>query len=132
MRVLPKMACMPLAILLSACVPSDVYYDDNGNYVPPPNATTQAQRIHAPNPGMDRNDSYYSRHYSYDRAGYYDSNGYIIEEDDSLNIPGGMLPPRGMCRVWFADRSLKNQPRIESCGGIKQRVPTGAYVIYGG
>jgi hypothetical protein len=50
----------------------------------------------------------------------------------TMNDHSCMFPPRGMCRVWFTKRAPANQPAIESCNGIKSRVPAGAYVIYGG
>ena len=70
--------------------------------------------------------------YSYDRAGYYNQDGSYIGVHSDFAVPPDMFPARGMCRVWFPDRRPVNQPDIESCDGIKSRVPVGAYVIYGG
>jgi len=144
MRILSSLACISLMALLSACgTPSDGYYDANGNWIATnPN---NANHSHAPLPGGThdtRYDEYDDNHpaattvttttYTYDRAGYYNRDGSYIGADSSFAVPQNMFPPRGMCRVWFADRTPDNQPSIESCDGIKSRVPAGAYVIYGG
>lgn len=140
MRTLTSLACVSLISLLAACGDNQ-RYDANGNYMAPPNATTEAQRTHSPSPGHSSDDYYGDRNhgryadgapYTYDRRGYYDNNGYYVTNDSGLNVPQDMFPPRGMCRVWFTDRSPANQPAVESCNNIKSRVPAGAYVIYGG
>jgi len=126
------LACVCLVPLLSACgTPSDGYYDANGNYIPY-NRYNREAHDHAPLPGGPHPD--YSDHgyYTYDRAGYYDYNGYYISMDNGPSIPEDMFPPRSMCRVWFPERPVARQPAIEDCAGIKSRVPAGAYVIYGG
>lgn len=134
---LTALACISLATLLSACgTPDGGYYDANGNWIP--NNPNNATRNHAPLPGGTHdaydNDDYRHRHhvttYSYDRPGYYNTSGYYDRLEGGA--PASMMPPRGMCRVWFTDRLPENQPRIESCDGIQYRVPEGAYVIYGG
>jgi hypothetical protein len=133
MRTIASLACVSLLTLVSACAtPSDGYYDANGNYVPY-NRYNQVAHDHSPLPGGTNTyaNNGYAPAYSYDRAGYYDHNGYYIAMDGGLNVPQGMFPPRGMCRVWFADR-VNDQPPVESCNGIQSRVPAGAYVIYGG
>jgi len=143
MRTIPLLICVSALSLLAACGSNDGYYDSNGNWVPPANATTQAQRVHAPDPAMNYSDHPYrpvdgavTRTTTvttyYDRAGYYDSNGYYVAEDVAPVVPEGMFPPRGMCRVWFSNRTPDHQPAVESCDGIRTRVPAGAYVIYGG
>lgn len=140
MRSLTSLACLCSLSLLTACGAQDGYYDTNGNYVAPPNATTDVHRRHSPSPGGSSDDYYGRRHhdrydngtYAYERRGYYDYDGYYIDRDDHLNAPESMFPPRGMCRVWFTDRVPSKQPGIESCDGIRTRVPDGAYVIYGG
>ncbi len=142
MRIIPSLACISALSLLAACGGQDGYYDNNGNYIAPPNATTDAQRVHSPSPGQSSGDYYRERHphkrhgngkpYNYERRGYYDDNGYYIDGNDELNVPEDMFPPRGMCRVWFTDRVPSRQPGIESCTNIRSRVPAGAYVIYGG
>ncbi len=151
MRTITTLATLSLVALLSACgMPNDGYYDANGNYVPPPNATTDAQRFRAPDPGRSyRHDhdrdraGYYEERpvvvvppgapaYIYDRAGYYDYNGYYVTFDDRMEVPQGMFPPRGMCRIWLPGRVPSKQPAIETCNNIQARVPAGAYVIYGG
>lgn len=136
MRTLTKLACVSFLSLLSACgTPSDGYYDANGNYVPY-NRYNSEDHAHSPLPGGTRDQYEPARTdygvVRYDRAGYYDSNGYYITVDNGPNVPTSMFPPRGMCRVWFPERAAIDQPRIESCDGIRSRVPAGAYVIYGG
>jgi len=134
MRTLTSLACVSLISLLSACASPDAgYYDANGNWIAKnPN---NANHSHSPLPGgtynQDRAD-YDAPAYTYTRRGYYDYNGYYIAKDGGLNVPTDMFPPRGMCRVWFAERSPDSQPAVESCSDIKSRVPAGAYVIYGG
>jgi len=132
MRTLSTLVCVSLVSLLSACgTPSDGYYDTNGNWIPN-NPHTGAN--HAPLPGGTYDADYDSNvpAYTYTRRGYYDYNGYYIAKDGGLSVPPEMFPPRGMCRVWFTERDAAHQPPIESCNGIRARVPAGAYVIYGG
>jgi len=133
-------ACICLVSLLSACgTPSDGYYDANGNYIPY-NRYNQEAHPHGPLPGGTHDSRDNDRQSyttvttttTYDRAGYYDHNGNYTAMDRDLRVSDNMFPSHGMCRVWFPDRSDSNQPRIESCDGIQSRVPTGAYVIYGG
>jgi len=143
MRTFSLIAGLSLVTLLSACgTPSDGYYDANGNYIPY-NRYNQQNHDHAPIPG-GTHDPYASDDahpvayttttttYSYDRPGYYDSNGYYRTMSGGVTAPDDMLPPRGMCRVWFPDRALDDEPAIESCSGIHSRAPAGAYIIYGG
>ena len=136
MRNLKSLTCISLIALLAACgTPSDGYYDANGNYVPY-NLNHKENHDHAPLPGgtaSDQPTSYTTTTttYSYDRPGYYDRNGYYSTMR-GVRAPSDMLPPSGMCRIWFANRQPGNQPDIESCDGIQSRVPAGAYVIYGG
>lgn len=118
---------------LAACgTPDGGYYDANGNYIPTDTPHNMQQDQHSPLPGGPR--TYYGQapYYKYDRAGYYDRNGYYIERNSGFEVPDNMFPPRGMCRVWFVERALVDQPAVESCNGIRSRVPAGAYVIYGG
>lgn len=138
MRTVTLLACISLASLLSACGgPSEGYYDANGNYVRN-SSYNKETRAYEPirsedrnNPRIDDSSPIHSTT-TYDRRGYYDYNGDYVEREDGLNVPQDMFPPRGMCRVWFKDRVPANQPSVESCDGIKSRVPAGAYVIYGG
>jgi hypothetical protein len=146
MRTLTTLACLSTLLLTACGNPNEGYYDANGNYIPPANTTTEVQRRHSPSPaahmderysdrrmGRYREPSDYDRYDRYDRRGYYDYNGYYVSNDDRyMDVPAGMFPPRGMCRVWFTDRVPSDQPAIESCDGIHARVPAGAYVIYGG
>jgi len=139
MRSFTYLACVSLVSLLSACgTPDSGYYDANGNWIPY-NRYNREAHDHSPLPG-GTHPPYDDHHqvtttvttYTYDRPGYYDYNGYYMAMDSGLNVPQDMFPPRGMCRVWFPDRVALHQPGIESCDGIRSRVPAGAYVIYGG
>lgn len=136
MKKLSLVACASLATLLSACgTPHNGYYDEYGRYVPPTGTETDLDRA-------NETSNYYQRKYrqvsdeyeapAYTRAGYYDYRGYYIPREGAFSVPANMFPPRGMCRVWFPDRSPAYQPAVESCDGISYRVPAGAYVIYGG
>ena len=126
MRILPTLACVSIATLLSACgQASDGYYDANGRYM---YYTTENRSAYNHGPLNEA-----SMPYTYDRRGYYEYDGRYIEQAEyTPNVPKNMFPPRGMCRVWFTDRPLRNQPPVESCNTIRTRVPAGAYVIYGG
>ena len=146
MRILKTVTCLPLVALLAACGSTEQgHYDANGNYVPPPNPTP-AERIHTPDPGLAY-DEYYSQygannnypdgrqHYETKVTTTYDENGNRVTRDyvteNSYAIPAALLPPRGFCRVWFANRKPEDQPKVETCDGIRQRAPAGSYVIYG-
>ncbi|NBX02470.1 MAG: hypothetical protein EBR02_00100 [Alphaproteobacteria bacterium] len=140
-RALALLACVSLVSLLAACGPDRRgYYDSHGTYVATNDTPhNKSKNAYAPMPGgnpNEINDHEYSREYgddtNYTRRGYYDYNGYYMAKDSGLAVPGNMFPPRGMCRVWFIDRSPSDQPEVESCSGIRSRVPAGAYVIYGG
>ena len=123
------LSCVSLISLLAACgTPNGGYYDHNGNYIATDTPHNMQTNTHAPLPGGVNDDE----DYRYTRRGYYDYNGYYIPTDSGLSVPANMFPPRGMCRVWFTDRAAVDQPPIESCVGIRARVPAGAYVIYGG
>jgi len=133
------MAVLLTASLLSGCAtPDNGYYDANGNWIPYNRYNREAHE-HSPLPGGTY-DSRYDRApvtttvttYTYDRPGYYDYNGYYIAPGGGLNVPPEMSPPHGMCRIWFSERTADSQPPIETCEGIRSRVPMGAYVIYGG
>lgn len=133
MRKLMLLTSAALLSLLSACgTPDAGYYDANGNYIPN-NPYNRNAHDHAPLPG-GTHQPYDERAvtYHYDRPGYYDRNGYYIARDKGPTVSEDMFPPRGMCRVWFPERAVIDQPGIESCNGIQSRVPAGAYVIYGG
>ncbi len=130
MRILSIITCLSTAAMLTACMANDGHYDSRGNYIMPSNSANQGN--YSGSTGDFSQGYNHSRDFSYDRAGYYDYNGYYITENSSLNVPEGMSPPRGKCRVWFPERTPENQPKVESCNSIKDRVPAGAYVIYGG
>lgn len=154
-RFIPLFAC---AALMSACAPSG-YYDSEGHYrtyseghhKADPMADNARDYDHRDRPRMggDYRQPYETtttiidsrdyparttttRTYRFVRPGYYDNNGYYIARESGPVIPPGMFPPRGMCRVWFPERSARYQPPLESCAGIDARVPDGAYVVYGG
>ena len=136
-RAAAFLGCVCLVALVSACdAPNGGYYDANGNFIATDSPYNVSKNNHAPLPGGP-GDGYYSDRTDhpvnqYDRAGYYDSYGHYWANYSSLNVPEDMFPPRGMCRVWFSGRPLVDQPPVESCDGIRSRVPAGAYVIYGG
>lgn len=131
LRALTLATCVSAAALLSACgTPNGGYYDANGNYNPTGSPYTIKEDKHSPLPGGVR--PYDDENFRYRRAGYYDYNGYYLDRSTNMRVPESMLPPRGMCRVWFIERVAADQPGIESCDGIYSRVPVGAYVIFGG
>ena len=152
MRTFTSIACVSLLALLSGCaVPPDGYYDANGNWVATSVANPKVAENHPPLPGGPYNqyDTYDNAYapaptvytttttsYHYDRAGYYAPDGTYVGPDYTpamvVPVPNDMFPPHGMCRVWFTNRAPNDQPAIESCDGIRARVPAGAYVIYGG
>lgn len=128
------LACVAVVSLLAGCAEPSGYYDQNGHYVlhnTPHNAKDHPQSFNSrKNTDYDYQPSHSA--YDYDRRGYYNQNGYFVPTDSAHTVPENMFPPRGMCRVWFTERANMDQPAIESCDGIKSRVPAGAYVIYGG
>lgn len=147
MRTFTSVVCVSMLALLSACSPQpDGYYDANGNWIATGVVNPKVAQDHAPFPGgvYDARANYYENTppayttttvtYNYDRAGYYAPDGTYIGPDyvSAVPVPTDMFPPRGMCRVWFSNRAPDDQPAIESCSGIRTRVPAGAYVIYGG
>lgn len=137
---LKLLICSSLVSLLAACgTPDNGYYDANGKYNVSASPHNAKKSLAYPTSGKS-NDEYYARtddrtnqgNYSYERVGYYDQNGNFIDRQSGFNVPEDMFPPKGMCRVWFTQRSVAEQPAIESCNSIKSRVPAGAYVIFGG
>lgn len=140
-RTSSKFSCIIVLLLLTACgEPMNGYYDSKGNFV-----STEMQNNTNNTPryiGSVRNDEKYARsqdrrnhrrlHPQYDRLGYYDHTGHYVADDGILNVPENMFPPRGMCRIWFVERPVAEQPGIETCSGIESRIPTDAYVVYGG
>jgi hypothetical protein len=131
MRTLSLLTCASLAVLVSACAETPGgYYDDKGNFVR--TAGNSAPFEH--NVTLRDKARLENRAHAYERRGYYDYYGNYMEHDeDGLNVPTSMFPPRGMCRVWFTDgRGLRDQPPVQACSQIRSRVPAGAYVIYGG
>jgi hypothetical protein len=116
---------------LVGCSEYSGYYDSNGNYVP----AKYADEYHNGADGRRYHNAAEQEYISantYTQPGYYDYYGNLVTLDQRTGVPKSMFPPRGMCRVWFPDRELEREPGIESCEGIRARVPVGAYVIYGG
>ena len=159
MKLAKTLACISLVSLtaLAACSDQgDGYYDSRGNYhwsgaKDPANASYDMKADRSINPSGD--DNYYVDHSAvrgdsmkvsgyrrdkdpeispYKRMGYYDYNGTYYASNAGPNIPRSYFPRKGLCRVWFMDRDAVDQPAIESCRGIQNRVPDGAYVVYGG
>jgi hypothetical protein len=136
MNITRKIVCRSLVSVMTACAPSG-YYDSNGDYRSYGKSDSfRHDKAIAGTPTTDNyssdNGSVTTTTVTYTRPGYYDRNGYYIARDSGPHVSEEFLPPRGMCRVWFADRPATDQPQVESCKGIQGRVPVGAYVIYGG
>ncbi len=144
-RGLAIAACVSMVALLAACTNSDGYYDSDGRFVPYTvngkstnpysNGKTGNEYNARPDASYTNQVKHQSRQpYSteYSRRGYYDYDGDYVTDGSIETVPASMFPPRGKCRVWFTDRQYDRQPGIESCDGIRNRVPSGAYVIYGG
>lgn len=140
MNKVKLMACVPLVLLAAACEPTEGYRDKNGNYMPANpygneriNQVSNAEYtaypgVVPPKPARKRIITYV-----FDQPGYYNPEGVLVTAVQSgFEVPQNMLPPRGQCRVWLPKRNAYDQPAIESCAGIEQRVPDGAYIIYGG
>lgn len=150
MRTLTSITCVSLLVLLTACGNSTRgYYDAQGNWVTTSNTHHRAhpERDLPPDPGhtYDKIVGYepapsatvvYTAPpppmLTYERAGYYDRNGYYIAMDGGLTVPDNMFPPAGQCRIWMPGVPVVNQAPVEPCYGIQARVPPGGYVIYGG
>lgn len=136
MNIAHKIGCLSLISIMAACQPSG-YYDSNGEY----RSYGKSDSFNHNNAmaGTAAHDTYHSdtdnqtiTTVTYSRPGYYDRNGYYIAEDSGPHVSPELLPPRGMCRVWFTDRPVSEEPAVESCQGIQSRIPAGAYAIYGG
>ena len=135
MRTLPSIACLSLLTLLAACGESSSgYYNANGDYIyNSTNGSAPFEHDVTLRDHMRNENRAKSTDATYAKRGYYDYDGtYSTTYNDGLTIPKNMFPARGLCRVWFTDRAAQYQPKVESCTNIKQRVPVGAYVIYGG
>jgi hypothetical protein len=48
-----------------------------------------------------------------------------------VEIPRGHLPRPGKCRIWFPDRPPGYQPPPGKCKKLRDRVPSGAYLVRG-
>ncbi len=140
MKLVTALTSLTLLTLTCACQPAG-YYDSNGEYHTYGRSDTYRHDKAIADAPSDETGTYYAESSTasptttviYDRAGYYDRNGYYISPNRGpRGVPADFLPPRGMCRMWFSDRRLDDQPPVESCRGIQDRVPDDAYVIYGG
>ena len=147
-----------MSVMLAAC---GDHYDKDGNYVsydtngrtivdtdgnrtyfpasPPGTVQDDAPQVHEtvtetynPGPGDNITHTTTVTTYGYVKAGYYDANGFYIAPGFGPSVPQAMLPPSGLCRIWYPQRAPQDEPGIQSCDGIRSRVPMGAYVIYGG
>jgi hypothetical protein len=155
-RTLRKCGLLAAIMALAACACG--HYDKDGHYVtsntdgvkdygappaaivnaPVPEPQTEVQetvtRSYAPATDTDTTTTRTTTitTYGYERAGLYDARGIYVAPGSGPAVPASMMPPEGLCRIWFANRPLQNQPGIESCQDIRTRVPLGSYVIYGG
>lgn len=48
-----------------------------------------------------------------------------------VEMPRGLMPPPGKCRIWFPDRPPGHQPAPGKCKKLRHRVPSGAYLVRG-
>lgn len=122
-----------LCVLAACGGPNNGYYATDGSYVKP-NAGQFSNDVRERRGYYDQTATAaaYAPATTYQRRGYYDYYGNYIPVETNFGVPQTMFPPAGMCRVWFPDRQMRAQPDIESCGNIRDRAPTGSYVIYGG
>ena len=51
--------------------------------------------------------------------------------EPEVEIPRGHWPPPGKCRIWFPDRPPGHQPKPGKCKKLRDRVPSGAYLVRG-
>lgn len=49
-----------------------------------------------------------------------------------IEVPPGHIPPIGMCRLWYPDRSPSQQPPPGECNELRSRIPVGVSLIRGG
>lgn len=136
MRIMKPLAVLSLLTLLAACGShNNGYYAADGTYVKPHEGAF-SNDINERRSNYDQTVTAAQQNaaarYAFERRGYYDYYGNYIVLDSSLGVPPAMFPPAGMCRVWFPDRPLTTQPRVEACTNIQDRAPAGTYVIYGG
>lgn len=47
------------------------------------------------------------------------------------DIPPEQLPPPGMCRLWYPDRQLIDQPPPADCALLSRNIPPNARLIQG-
>lgn len=137
MKILTRIACSSLLLAMCAsCAPAG-YYDSNGEYRSYGASDSFRHENNMAGTPDTPHHAYVEQPAStttviYTRPGYYDSNGDYVTQSSVPRIAPSMQPPAGLCRVWFPERPARYQPAVESCDGIQGRVPSGAYVIYGG
>lgn len=137
MRITKPLAVLSLLTVLAACgAQHNGYYAADGTYVKPHDGAfsndINERRANYDQTVIAEQQKAAASRYAFERRGYYDYYGNFIVLDSSMGVPPAMFPPAGMCRVWFPDRPLQTQPRVESCANISDRAPSGTYVIYGG
>ncbi|MDR7285028.1 selenocysteine-specific translation elongation factor [Pseudomonas corrugata] len=54
-----------------------------------------------------------------------------VPVNDEVEIPRGHWPPPGKCRIWFPDRPPGHQPAPGKCKKLRDRVPSGAFLVRG-
>lgn len=139
-RSILVLTSLSAVLLLGACgVPQDKgYYNENGRFVRTDTPHNMTKREHVAREVFDNDDHANRNDYNNNernRDRYYDRQGYSVEDrgmSGNIVVPASMVPPRGMCRVWFTSRVATDQPSPEPCNNIKSRVPVGAFVVYGG
>ncbi len=137
MKIAATLASLAAVTLMSACVPAG-YYDSSGEYRSYGKSDSYNHNVPMAATPPSTTHVYYDEPAPtttiiYDRPGVYDRNGYYLSTDSGPTVPDDFFPPRGMCRVYFQDRPLSEQPPIESCRTIRSHhIPGGAYIMYGG
>lgn len=51
------------------------------------------------------------------------------EDYNVVVVPAGHMPPTGMCRIWYPDRSIAQQPAPGDCNALRESIPEGAYLV---
>ena len=111
------------------------YYNDSNNYhdysdyAHPPRVYTPPPR-HVRTTRVVTTDT--DAAYLYELPGVYNLDGDYLGTTQAYGVPNSMVPPRGLCLVWFPHRMTYDQPQAQSCGGLIDRAPSGSYVVYGG
>ncbi|MEQ9642978.1 MAG: hypothetical protein RIM84_23350 [Alphaproteobacteria bacterium] len=53
----------------------------------------------------------------------------VNDPEKLIVVPAGHMPPSGLCRYWYPDRHISQQPSSGNCNALKDEVPEGAYLI---